>query len=155
MFTALFSFLGGSVFRMIFGEVSAFLTKRQDNAHEIQLMTLQSELEDKRAERLQAGIVQQHQLGIQTIQVQGEQDIARLETQGWATAVSEALKPTGNWFVDLWNGTIRPYGATIALILWTLKVYSQGWKMDDYDMNLVAVILGFFYASREMNKRGK
>ena len=31
MFTALFSFLGGSAFRMIWGEVTAFVSKRQDH----------------------------------------------------------------------------------------------------------------------------
>lgn len=32
MFSALFSFLGGSVFRMIWGEVANFVQKKQDHA---------------------------------------------------------------------------------------------------------------------------
>ena len=41
MFSALFSFLGGSVFRMIWGEVSSFIEKRQEHAQEIERMRLQ------------------------------------------------------------------------------------------------------------------
>lgn len=33
MITALLSFLGGNVFRMIFGEVVSWLNKKQDHAH--------------------------------------------------------------------------------------------------------------------------
>ena len=36
MISALVSFLGGSVFRMLWGEISAWLTKAQDHKHEIE-----------------------------------------------------------------------------------------------------------------------
>lgn len=35
MFSALFSFLGGSVFRMVWGEASAFINKREDHKQEL------------------------------------------------------------------------------------------------------------------------
>ena len=38
MFSALFSFLGGSVFRMVWGEVSTWVTAKQDHAHENEKM---------------------------------------------------------------------------------------------------------------------
>ena len=40
MITALLSFLGGNVFRMIFGEVIAYLNKKQDHAQEIDRLKL-------------------------------------------------------------------------------------------------------------------
>ena len=45
MLSALFSFLGGSVFRMIWGEVSAYLTARQQHSQEMDRMKLQADLE--------------------------------------------------------------------------------------------------------------
>lgn len=47
MFSALLSFLGGSVFRTLWGELSAFFNKRQDQAHEILLLNLQRDLDDR------------------------------------------------------------------------------------------------------------
>jgi hypothetical protein len=41
MIAALLSFLGGNVFRLMFGEVVAFLNKRQEHAQEIDRMRLQ------------------------------------------------------------------------------------------------------------------
>ena len=45
MISALVSFLGGSVFRMIWGEASAYLNKRQDHRHETEMLKVQAELE--------------------------------------------------------------------------------------------------------------
>lgn len=155
MFSALLSFLGGSVFRMIWGEVAAWIGKRQDHAHEIERLRLQGELDAAQHARNQDAIRVQAELGIQTIRVQADAAIGQLEVQGWATAVAAAQQPTGIFLVDLWNGVIRPLAASIAILLWVLALNQQGWKMSDWDMELVGVILGFFFASRELVKRGK
>ena len=57
--------------------------------------------------------------------------------------------------MDLWNGIIRPLVATIAVVLWVMALNSRGWKMDDWDKEIVGVVFGFFFASRELMKRGK
>lgn len=54
--SALLSFLGGSAFRMIWGELSSFLNKTTDHAHEIERLRLEADLEDRRAERTAANI---------------------------------------------------------------------------------------------------
>jgi hypothetical protein len=43
--SALVSFLGGSIFRTIWGELSVWITARQDHAHEIERMRLQGDLD--------------------------------------------------------------------------------------------------------------
>ena len=155
MFSALFSFLGGTLFRSIWGEISAYLTARQDHSFEVERMRLQGELDAAQharnldAQRVQAG------LGIQTIQVQAEATIGKVEADGWYAAVQSAMRPTGVAWVDAWNGCIRPAAASIAILLWVLALNQQGWKMGDWDMELVGVVLGFFFASREFTKRGK
>ncbi len=156
MFTTIFSFLGGAVFRMMFGAVMGHFEKKQEHTYEIERMKVSAELEDKAHARRQEAIAEQHKQGIQTIAVQAEANTSMIEAQGWANAVSHAFAtPTGIFIVDLWNGIIRPSAATISIVLWVLALNAQSWRMEDWDKELVGVILGFFFASREMNKRGK
>jgi hypothetical protein len=155
MLTALFTFLGGSVFRMIWGELSSWINKKQDHSHELERMRLELELEDRAHARQQETIRLQHELGVQQIQVQRDADVARSDAQAFTEAMKDAFKPTGIWFVDAWNGSIRPQYAQLALVLWGCKVAAQGFVMDDYDRDLIAVILGFFFADRVLSRRGK
>lgn len=155
MFTALFSFLGGSVFRMIWGEIASWMTAKQEHAHEIERMRAQGDLEAAQHARNLESMRLQSEIGVQTIRVQAEADTQRLEIEGWAGAVREAMRPTGVFIVDVWNGVIRPLAASIAILLWVFALNEQGWRMGDWDKELVGVILGFFFASRELSKRGK
>lgn len=155
MLEALFSFLGGSVFRMIWGEVSAWYNKKQDHKFEIERMRLQTEMDDKAHQRTQEALRLQNELGIKTIEAKAVADVAVAEADAFANAMREAFKPSGWAAVDIWNGIIRPSAATIALALWVLKLNSQGWKMDDWDITLAGTVLGFFFADRSLGKRGK
>ena len=155
MIEALFSFLGGSVFRMIWGEVSAWYNKKQDHQFEIERMKMQNALDDRQHQRTQEALRLQNELGIKVIAAQGEADVATAEAEAFAKAMDNAFKPSSYAFVDIWNGIVRPSAATIALGLWVLKLYSQGWKMDDWDVALVGMVLGFFFADRSLSKRAK
>jgi hypothetical protein len=153
--SAIISFLGGSAFRMIWGEVSAFFSARQDHRFEVERMRLQGELDGAAHARNLEAIRVQAELGVKEVQVKAEADIGRAEAEGFYAALREAQKATGIFLVDLWNGVIRPLAASIAIALWVLALDSQGWKMGEWDKELVGVILGFFFASRELTKRGK
>jgi len=155
MLSAILSFLGGSVFRMIWGEIAAWMTAKQDHAHEIERMRLQAEIDGQQHARNQEAIKTQADLGVREIAVRAEADMGRVEVEGWAAAVAAAAKPTGIMVVDIWNGIVRPLAATISIMLWVIALNAQGWKMGDWDKELVGVILGFFFASRELAKRGK
>lgn len=155
MLEALFSFLGGSVFRMIWGEVSAWYNKKQDHAYELERLRLQTEIDDRAHQRMQESLRLQNELGIRTIQAKAEADVATEEAEAFRTAMQNAFKPTGYPIVDIWNGVIRPTAATIALVLWVLKLNSQNWKMDDWDVALAGMVLGFFFADRSLSKRSK
>ena len=155
MLSALISFLGGSVFRMIWGEVSAWYNKHQDHKFEIERLQLQAQLEDKAHQRSQEALRLQAELGIKTIEAQAESNVMTAEAEAFANAMKEAFKPTGIHWVDAWNGVIRPAAATLALILWALKLANQGFAMQAYDMEITGVVLGFFFADRSLGKRGK
>lgn len=155
MIEALFSFLGGSVFRMVWGEVSAWYNKRQDHAFEIERLRLQTEIDDRAHQRNQEALRLQSELGIKTIEAKMEADVATAEADAFVKAMENAFKPTGWAFVDIWNGIIRPTAATIALALWVMKLYSQNWMMQEWDITLAGTVLGFFFADRSLGKRGK
>ena len=72
MLEALLSFLGGSVFRMVWGELSAWHTKKQDHQFELERMKLQTELEDRAHQRMQESLRLQNELGIKTIEAQAQ-----------------------------------------------------------------------------------
>ena len=155
MIEALFSFLGGSVFRMIWGEVSAWYNKKQDHAFEIERLRLQGDLDAAQHQRTQEMLRLQNELGIKTVEAKAEADIGVAEADAFVAAMENAFKPTGWAIVDVWNGIIRPSAATIALVLWVLKLSSQGWLMQEWDFALAGTILGFFFADRSLGKRGK
>lgn len=154
MLSALISFLSGSVFRMIWGELSSWLTARQDHSHEIERMRLQGELDAAAHTRNQDAIRLQADLGVQTIRVQGEADIGRIEADGWLTAVRGTTASTGVWLVDLWNGIIRPLVATWAIAMISGN-YFKWWVLDENGWSVCGAALGIYLADRALFKRGK
>jgi len=154
--SALFSFLGGSVFRMVWGELSAFFTRKQEHALELARMELQGKLEDAQHARSMEAIRVQAELGIKTIKVQADADVARLEVDAWAQAVADVGKSTGIKFLDLWNGSVRPLLATLAIAVIILEIIIvQNFLLSEWDKELVSAILGIYVADRNLSKRGK
>lgn len=155
MFSALFSFLGGSVFRMIWGEVSAAWTKYQDHKHELEMLEMQAQLDkskhDQEMERLRVS----SELHVKEVEVMADAEVEKLDAEAFIAAQKTALQPIGNWFIDAWNGAIRPACATTALLVWWFCLYTQGFVLTEWDKELVGVILGFYFAHRVFTSRGK
>lgn len=151
--SALLTFLGGSAFRLIWDQISSFLTERQNHLHEIERLRLQADLDAAQHARNMESIRLQADLGERQIRVQGEMAVAGKEVDGWAAAVADATKPSGIWLVDLWNGVIRPMAASIAIFLWVTALHAQGFQMGEWDRELVGVVLGFYFASRVLATR--
>lgn len=154
MISALVSFLGGSVFRMLWGEVSAWLTKAQDHKHELDRMHLQAELDRGQHERQLESIRVQAELGVKTIQVQAEAAISELETQGWLEAVKGTTKTVGIAWVDAWNATIRPAVATWAVLMMTAGEFGL-MVLSENTLAITGAALGIYLADRNLMKRGK
>lgn len=156
---AILSFLGGSAFRAVWSGVSGYFEKRQDHKYEIERMHLQMTLDDAAATRAQAAIKQQAELGIKTIGVQADADISRIEADAFRAAMERAAQPTGIRWVDAWNGIIRPSFASAALLLWLWFEFSHmrlnAWVITPWSLDLIAVVVGFYFASRTLEKRGK
>lgn len=155
MFSALLSFLGGSVFRMLFGEISSWMNKKQDHAHEMDRMRLQGTLEDAQFLRSQEALRLQAELGVKLVHVRSDAVIEQIEAAGWVAAVKGTTQVIGVWFIDAWNGVIRPFVATWAVIMVTLHFASTGWVLDDNGWSLCGAALGIYLADRSLFKRGK
>lgn len=152
---ALISFLGGSAFRMVWGELSAYFTRKQENALEIERMKVQGDMEAAQHARNLESIRVQSELGVKTIQVQAEADLARLDVGAWAQAVADVGKSTGIKFLDIWNGSVRPLLATIAIAVVMFEIIKNGFVLSEWDRELVGAILGIYVADRSLGKRGK
>lgn len=153
--SALLSFLGGSAFRMIWGEVSAYFTRRQEHAHEIERMAIQEKADAAQHARNLEAIRVQAEMGIKTIQVQSEANLSQIDASAWAQAVTDVGRQTGVKIIDTWNGAIRPYLATMATVMVMVQFIQHGFVMTDWDKELVAAILGIYVADRSLAKRGK
>lgn len=155
MISALLSFLGGSAFRMVWGEFSAWLTARQEHKHEIERMRAQGDLDAAAHARNIEALRLQSDLGVKTIEVQRDSALAQTEASAWADAVSAVGRTTGIKLLDIWNGIIRPLLATCALVFILAEIVQNGFVLSEWDRELFGAILGIFVADRSLNKRGK
>lgn len=155
IFSALLSFLGGNAFRLIFGEVVAYLNKKQDHQLEIERMRLQGELEAAQHARNLEAIKVQADLGVKTIAVQRDADLDRIDAAAWATAVADVGKATGIRFLDIWNGSIRPALATLAATILVAECIKNGWGPTEHVLAVCDAILGIYVADRSLARRGK
>lgn len=154
MITALLSFLGGNVFRMIFGEVIAYLNKQQDHGQEMERMRLQADLDAAQHDRNLRAITVQAELGVKTIQVQAEAAIDEIEAQGWLEAVKSTAIKTGLAWVDGWNACIRPSVATWAIVMITFNEFGVI-TISETALSIAGAALGIYLADRSLFKRGK
>ena len=154
MISALFSFLGGSVFRMIWGEVSHWLTERQSHAFELERLKLQADLDAAQHERQQAAIRLQAELGEKVIRVQAEAAIGQIEAEGWLEAVKSTGRTVGVAWIDAWNAMIRPGVATWAVVMMTLAEFAVI-HMSENAVAVCSAALGIYLAERNLLKRGK
>lgn len=154
MFGALLSFLGGSAFRMVWGEISSFFSKRQDHKHEMARMELQAKLDAQTHERNLAAIKLQADLGVKTIQVQSDADVNRIEADAWLEAVKSTTRNSGIALIDGWNAAIRPAVATWAVLMLTLESFKII-LLTEFVVNVCSAALGMYLADRALAKRGK
>ena len=153
MFGALFSFLGGSVFRMIWGELSEAWNKHQDHKHELESMRLQMELEAQKANQDLERMRVASELGIKELEVKTNAEIEGKDADAFIAAMRTVNTKTGNIWIDGWNASIRPAAATTAILLWWLSLAQNGFVLQEWDWELVGVILGFYFAHRVFASR--
>ena len=152
--SALLSFLGGSAFRMVWGEASAFLTKRQDHKHELERLAAQERADAAAHERNLAAMRLQSDLGIKVIEVQRDAAESAGELEAWVDTVKATSRPSGVAWIDGWNQSIRPMVATIAVAAMIADIVMTG-KISAWQVEVFSSALGIYLADRTLAKRGK
>lgn len=154
MIAAILSFLGGSAFRMIWGEAAAWLNKKQDHAYELQRLAQQEGFAAAQHARNMESIKFQAEQQVKVIQVQGEQTIAGIEAAGWWDMARATTKQVGVKWVDAWNAAIRPGVATWGVTVLTLEVFALA-TVSEGTSSVIYAALGLYLADRTLAKRGK
>ncbi len=140
---------------MLWGEISSFINKKQDNLHELELLRLHGTLDSETHARNMQALKTQAELNIQIVREQSEANVAGIESDAWLEAVKGTTKTIGIWFIDMWNGLIRPLVATWAIIMISINFANQGWILDENGWMLCSAALGIYLADRSLFKRGK
>lgn len=153
--SAMINFLGGSAFRMIWGEVSSFIDKRQEHKHEMERIKAQADIDATAHLRNMQQLKLQSELGIKEITVKAEAAVEEKEAEAWLAAMASADRPSGVAWVDGWNKAIRPAAATIVLALWVSTMSARSFVVTPWDLELMGAVLGFFFADRSLGRRGK
>ena len=152
---AILSFLGGNAFRLIFGEIASYFSKKQEHAQEVERLKIQGDLDAAQHARNLEAIRVQHQIGVDVIRVQSEAALDRVDADAWAAASADVGKQTGIKWLDIWNGSIRPALATMAMAIVIFEFCKAGFVLTEWDRELVGAILGIYVADRHLSKRGK
>ena len=156
MLSALLSFFGGTAFRMLWGEISAYLNKRQDHKFEIERMQLQEKFDAAQHDRNLAALKFQAEQQVKVIEVAARGEVDKTLAEAWSTASKATTTLTGIWLIDLWNAAIRPAGATWALVM--ISLHEAGLLTNPLTENTQMVayaFIGLFVADRTLGKRGK
>lgn len=152
LISAALSFLTGAVGRALIGRAIDWIEKRQEHLQEIDRIREQEKIDAAKHTRQMELIAQQASLKIGEIKLVGETQIGVAE----ANAFAEAMKPqppTGVRWIDGWNGTIRPATASLCLALWLLTFIRTWFEITDWDRNLIASVLGYYFADRHLGKK--
>lgn len=153
--SAILSFLGGGVFRAIWGEFSHWMTARQEHKYEVERLQVQGQLDAAQHARNLESLRVQAELGVRTIQVQADADLARADADAFVNAMKVAAAPTGIKWVDAVNAFVRPAFAYVVLFLWLRALGGHGWVLVAWDLEMMGSIAGFFFADRMLGKRSK
>lgn len=154
MLTGLLSFLGGSAFRMLWGEVSALFDKHLEHKQEVERMKLIEQFDEAKHRRELESLKLQAEQGVQLVRVQSDAKIDEYEAKAWAAISESTGKIVGIKWVDAWNACIRPGVATWAVALLTADAYALV-TVPEGTMQVAWVYLGLFAADRTLGKRKK
>jgi len=147
-------FLGGAAFRMVWGEVSAFINKKLEHKQELERMETQERYQAAQHGRNLEAIRLQADMGIKTIEVQSQATLDQFDASAFLEGVKATAVKTGVRWVDAWNASIRPACASWALVMLTAEGFKWA-TLTDTVQSVASAALGLYLADRTLAKRGK
>lgn len=154
MLAAVFSFLGGSVFRMLWGEIASWIDKKLEHRQEMERLAQQEGFAAAQHARNLEAIRVQADLQVKVISVQAQSALDQIDAQTFLEGVKATTVRTGVKWVDAWNAAIRPGVATWALVVLTAEALA--WlAVNEGTAAVCYAALGLYLADRTLAKRGK
>ena len=150
MFGGVLSFLGGTAFRWLFGEVIGFFKARQEHAQELERMRLSVDLERVRADLQRQAIQQAVDMGVRVIEAQSAAAAEKLAGEAFAAAVAGVNQAglRADW-IGAWNASIRPLLATVAIgLLVGQSLAPEHVVLSALVLELICAVLGVFVGER-------
>jgi len=154
MISAILSFLGGSVFRMLWGEIASWVNKRLEHQQEMERLAQQEGFASAQHARNLESIRVQAELQVKVIEVQAQSALDQLDAQTFLEGVKATTVRTGVRWVDAWNALIRPGVATWAVAMLSAEAFK--WvTVTEATASVCFAALGLYLADRTLAKRGK
>ena len=146
--SALFSFLGSAAFRWLMGEVMGMVKAREERNAEIAMLQLQHNLDREREEWRRQSVKEAAEQGVklveaQSVAAQSQADAMMLE------AIRQIGVPSGIKWLDAWNGGIRPFLATVSILVLVGSVlFPAHVVITGLFGEIVAGVLGLYVGGR-------
>jgi hypothetical protein len=160
----MFELLSGGLLGSIFGglfrlapEVLKFLDKKNERAHELQMFTLQTDLEKMRGEfRMEEKYVDYSTQQLDTIKAAFQEQAETAKAAGWFVAgISALVRPGITWALFFMYAAVKAAALAMAFQAggsW-IEVITKVWDEDDFAM--FNMCLTFWFVGRSIEKRTK
>jgi hypothetical protein len=160
----MFDLLSGGLLGSIFGglfrlapEVLKFLDKKNERAHELQMFTLQTDLEKMRGEfRMEEKYVDYSTQQLDTIKAAFQEQAETAKAAGWFVAgISALVRPGITWALFFMYAAVKAAALAMAFQAggsW-IEVITKVWDEDDFAM--FNMCLTFWFVGRSIEKRTK
>lgn len=146
---AFFSFLGGTAFRWLFGEIISVIKANQEHKQELAMLTVQHTQARDQHEWRVAEIQAAAAAGVQVVEAKREAETQGFMDRAFLAAVEMTGKQTGIQWVDAWNASIRPLLATVAILLLVgQSVAPQHVVLSAFVSEVCGMALGIFVGGR-------
>lgn len=160
----MFELLGGGLLGSIFGglfrlapEVLKFMDKKNERAHELQMFTLQTDLEKMRGQfKMEERYVDHSIAQIDAIKEAFKEQAETAKAAGWfVAAISALVRPGITWVAFGMYLTVKIVGLMMAFDAsadWR-EVIVKSWDEDDFAM--LNMMLTFWFIGRSIEKYQK
>lgn len=160
----MFELLGGGLLGSIFGglfrlapEILKFMDKKNERAHELQMFTLQTDLEKMRGEfRMEEKYVDYSTQQLDTIKAAFQEQAETAKAAGWFVAsISALVRPGITWALFFMYAAVKAAALAMAFQAggsW-IEVITKVWDEDDFAM--FNMCLTFWFVGRSIEKRTK
>lgn len=148
--SGLLSFLGGTAFRWLFGELIGFFKARQEHQQEIERMRLSLEQDAQRHQWQQEAIAAHAAAGVKVIEAQAQAAAGAAADAAFLAAVQGVGQASmrADW-IGAWNAAIRPALATVGILLLVGQSLAPAHVvLSALVLELICAVLGVFVGER-------